>query len=261
MEDNMSLIKEKEIIRVILDEPQRLIDKIIKEVPYQLNINGEDIVNFVCTPEFIEDLAIGYIYSQGLMNNIQQINSIELIKGNTINIILDQWIEQSFQKKIMTSGERSLEQVDEVFEVQDSNKFIEVITPTKIYALTNRLFDESTLHSETGGVHNAALSSFDEQFYEFRKDIGRHNAADKLIGYCLRNKILLEDKILVFSGRISSEIIKKVARAKIPMIVSVSAPTDLAVETAQSLNITLVGFVRGKKMNIYNDCNRIKLNW
>ena len=161
----------------------------------------------------------------------------------------------------MTSGERSLDLLDENYESLRYNSAVEIITPERIYDLMDRLFDESTLHAETGGVHNAALSSFDEEFYAFRKDIGRHNAADKLIGHCLVNGLELKDKILVFSGRISSEIIKKVARAQIPMILSVSAPTDLAIKIAKNLNITLVGFVRGKKMNIYNDCGRIEIYW
>lgn len=257
----MTLIEEKEIVRVINNRPERLIDQVIKEVPYVLNINGGAVVNFVCTPELVEDLAIGYIYSQGLITDIDQIDKIEMLSENIINITLNNFSERNLLKKIMTSGERSLDLLDGSYEVLKNNLATESIKPEKIYALMNRLFDESTLHAETGGVHNAALSSFDGQFYEFRKDIGRHNAADKLIGHCLVKGITLEDKILVFSGRISSEIIKKVARAKIPMILSVSAPTDLAVNIAKELNITLVGFVRGKKMNIYNDCGRIDIKW
>lgn len=257
----MYLIEEKEIIRVILDRPERLMDKIIKEVPFTLTINKKEIVHLVCTPEYIEDLAVGYIYSQGLINSIHQVIGTELLERNIINIILRDFADQKLKKEIMTSGERRLKLVDENYEVLDFNASLESITPDEIYELSNRLFDASTLHAETGGVHNAALCSFDEQFFEFRKDIGRHNAVDKLIGFCLNNKILLTDKILVFSGRISSEIIKKVAKARLPMIISVSAPTDLAIEIAKALNITLVGFVRDKKMNIYNDCGRINIQW
>lgn len=257
----MSLIEEKEIVRVIFDRPERLKDKIIKEVAFTLKINEKEIVNLICTPEYIEDLAVGYIYSQGLIKNIHQIEALEILESNTIDMILRNFTVQKLQKEITTSGERSLKYVDENYKTLESNHSNEVITPNQIYDLTNRLFDASTLHSETGGVHNAALYSFDGQFFEFRKDIGRHNAADKLIGFCLNNEILLTDKILIFSGRISSEIIKKVAMANIPMIISVSAPTDLAVEIAKELNITLVGFVRGKKMNIYNDCGRINIKW
>lgn len=257
----MSLIEEKEIVKVIVNRPERLVDQVIKEVPYVLSINGQEIINFVCTPEFVEDLAIGYTYSQGLVTSIGQVDKIETLKGNIVNLTLKKFNEINLQKKIMTSGERSLDSLDKKYEKLEYNGTVESIKPERIYALMNRLYDESTLHAETGGVHNAALSSFDEQFYEFRKDIGRHNAADKLIGHCLVNGITLKDKILVFSGRISSEIIKKVARARIPMILSVSAPTDVAVNIAKELNITLVGFVRGKKMNIYNDCGRISIDW
>lgn len=257
----MSLSEEKEIIRVVNNQPVHLIDQVIKEVPYILKINEKTVVSFVCTPEFIKDLSIGYIFSQGLINRINQVDKIEIREENIINIKMDNYNEKKFTKNIMTSGERSLKPLDETLESLRCNKAMGRITPDRIYGLTNKLFEASTLHAATGGVHNAALTSFSEDFFEFRKDIGRHNAVDKLIGYCLTQGISFENKILVFSGRISSEIIKKVARAKIPIIISVSAPTNLAIEIAKEVNITLIGFVRGKKMNIYNDCSRVAIHW
>jgi len=214
-------------------------------------------VNLVCTPEFIEDLAVGYLYSQGLFNTVEQINDIKISNDNSINVSIDGFVEKKLNQTIMTSGERSFETEDNSYEVLKCDVSLEKLMPDQIYKLCDKLFEVSTLHAETGGVHNAALSSFEDNFYEFRKDIGRHNAVDKLIGYCLINDISLNNKILVFSGRISSEIIKKIAKARIPMIISVSAPTDLAIEIAKKLRITLIGFVRGRKMNIYEDCGRV----
>jgi len=261
MEDKMSLIEEKEIIRVIDNQPEHLIDQVIKEVPYVLKINEKTVVSFVCTPEFIEDLSIGYIFSQGIIDRINQVNKIEIREENIININIENYERKKFTNNIMTSGERSLNSLDEIIESLRCHEGMGRINPDTIYGLTNKLFEASTLHAATGGVHNAALTSFAEDFFEFRKDIGRHNAVDKLIGYCLTKEISLENKILVFSGRVSSEIIKKVARAKIPIIISVSAPTDLAIEISKKVNITLIGFVRGKKMNIYNDCGRVAIHW
>jgi FdhD protein len=260
MEDRMPLIENIEIIRVIHNQPKFLIDQVVKEVPYALNINGKILVSLICTPEFVEDLSIGYLFSQGLISSINEVDKVDISEENIINIKLNKYDKGNFINSIMSSGERSLNRLDETIESLRYDKAIGTVTPDTIYEFCNRLFKASTLHAATGGVHNAALFSFNKDFFEFRKDIGRHNAVDKLIGYCLSKEISLEDKILVFSGRISSEIIRKVAKAKIPMIISVSAPTDLSIKIAKGINITLVGFVRGKKMNIYNDCGHVALS-
>src|SRR6056297_1007941 len=103
MEDKMSLIEEKEIIRVIDNQPEHLIDQVIKEVPYVLKINEKTVVSFVCTPEFIEDLSIGYIFSQGIIDRINQVNKIEIREENIINIKIENYDRKNFTKNIMTS--------------------------------------------------------------------------------------------------------------------------------------------------------------
>jgi FdhD protein len=111
-------------------------------------------------------------------------------------------------------------------------------------------------YRETGGVHSAALAEKDNILI-VREDIGRHNTVDKILGYAMLNSINLSDKVILISGRISSEIVLKTIKTKIPMIVSRSAPTDQAVEHARDSNITLIGFVRGQRMNVYSGLGRI----
>ncbi|BBP92837.1 hypothetical protein BsIDN1_64550 [Bacillus safensis] len=116
--------------------------------------------------------------------------------------------------------------------------------------------EESQLFQHTGGVHNAGLCDTEKLFIT-RTDIGRHNALDKIYGYCLLQRIPLRDKILVFSGRISSEVLLKAAKLGVSIVISKSAPTELALKMAEELNITTVGFVRGKSFNIYTHPHRI----
>ncbi len=112
---------------------------------------------------------------------------------------------------------------------------------------------KSQLFVKTGGVHSCALCSIQEILI-FQEDIGRHNALDKVFGKALMDDISTRDKIILTSGRISSEILIKAAKRQIPVIVSRSAPTSLSVEMANKLNITLIGFARGGgKMNIYSN--------
>ena len=116
----------------------------------------------------------------------------------------------------------------------------------------------SKLFKSTGGAHAAALCDSD-RLLVFKEDIGRHNAVDKAFGECLTNGIETEGKLLLTSGRISSEILLKSVKRGIAILASRSAPTSLAVQFAEKAGLTLVGFVRGKRMNVYSNAQRIKL--
>jgi FdhD protein len=119
--------------------------------------------------------------------------------------------------------------------------------------------EQSTDFKQTGGVHNAALCTSDELIIS-RTDIGRHNALDKIYGYCLQKKIPRADKVLAFSGRLSSEVLLKVAKIGIGIILSKSAPTTLGIDLANDLGITMVGFIRQNQLNVYSHPERINLN-
>ncbi|MDP2960581.1 MAG: formate dehydrogenase accessory sulfurtransferase FdhD, partial [candidate division Zixibacteria bacterium] len=116
--------------------------------------------------------------------------------------------------------------------------------------LMNEFEVKSSVFKSTGGTHSAALAD-KEKILLFKEDIGRHNAVDKILGESLIENIPWQDKLLISSGRVSSDILLKAGRAKINLIISRSAPTSLALELAQRLGITVIGFARGKRMNIY----------
>ncbi len=117
---------------------------------------------------------------------------------------------------------------------------------------------ESKIYLQTGGVHSAALAD-NAGILIFKEDIGRHNAIDKVIGQGLREKVDFSNKIMITSGRISSEVLLKTQKCRIPLIVSKSAPTNQAVKLAKDMGITLIGFARGARMNVYSEEARIKL--
>ncbi|CRG03243.1 formate dehydrogenase accessory protein [Streptococcus pneumoniae] len=131
------------------------------------------------------------------------------------------------------------------------------ITPQQVLNMMTRLQSASTIFKQTGGLHNAAISDGDT-FFEHRQDIGRHNALDKLYGFCIQNHIPVRNKVLIFSGRISSEILIKAAKIGVGVILSKSAPTTLAIQLAHDLNITAVGFIRDGNFNVYSHPERIK---
>jgi FdhD protein len=126
------------------------------------------------------------------------------------------------------------------------------ISPSEVFALMDGFVQRSGLYKATGGVHSAALCDRASILF-FAEDIGRHNAVDKIFGHCILEDIPTNDRILLTSGRISSEILLKVAKGNIPIIISKSAPTNLAVRLANDFGITLIGFVRGRSMNAYTN--------
>lgn len=133
------------------------------------------------------------------------------------------------------------------------------ITTDDCFRLMRDMQDSAVTFQETGGVHNAALCDVNGIVLS-RMDIGRHNALDKIYGYCIRNNISMQDKIIVFSGRISSEILMKVSKIGCEIVLSKSAPTELALQLAEQLGITTVGFIRQNALNIYTHKERIQLS-
>ena len=125
-----------------------------------------------------------------------------------------------------------------------------------VFTLAGEFQHRSHVFRTTGGVHSAALCDT-KSILLFSEDIGRHNAIDKIFGECLLQDIPTDDRLIITSGRISSEILLKVAKRNIPILISRSAPTDLGVKLADDLGITLLGFVRGKRMNAYTNDWRI----
>lgn len=132
------------------------------------------------------------------------------------------------------------------------------MTTEDCFRLMHEMQDGANIFKKTGGVHNAALCNVNGIVLS-RMDIGRHNALDKIYGYCLRNNISMQDKIIVFSGRISSEILLKVSKIGCEIVLSKSAPTELALQLAEQLGITTVGFIRQHTLNIYTHPKRILL--
>ena len=126
-----------------------------------------------------------------------------------------------------------------------------VISAEDVFGLVKQFQHRSEVYRATGGVHSAALCR-GRQILVFAEDIGRHNAVDKIFGRCLLEDIATEGGVVVTSGRISSEILLKVAKRDIPLLLSKAAPTNLGVKLADDLGITLIGFVRGRRMNVYS---------
>ncbi|WHY70069.1 formate dehydrogenase accessory sulfurtransferase FdhD [Neobacillus sp. SuZ13] len=239
-------------------------DSIVTEHPITIKLNQNEFATLVCTPEYIEDMVIGFLVSEGVIRGFEDIDDIWIqvkegfahVKTNYVN----HFYKKFHSKRYITSCCGKSRQGFVFFnDAKMSRKFKDVhvkITYKECFHLMEEMQKSSSEFIETGGVHNASLCSKDGIILS-RVDIGRHNALDKIYGYCLRNQISLRDKVIVFSGRLSSEILAKVAKIGCEVVLSKSAPTELALELAEELGITTVGFIRKHSLNVYTRLDRI----
>lgn len=255
----MDLIDEFKITRMEGDQCTVVDDQVVKEFPLTLLVNGRELVTLACSPAYLDELALGYLYSEGLIETAANLLTMRL-EDDRVVVQLTGALKEfpPMAQTIITSGcGRSTIHTDlsgsNLQKVTSAIRFSHEL----IYNLTNNLNRSSALFQETGGVHNALLADNEGSVEIFREDVGRHNAVDKLIGYMLAHELTPDDKIFLTTGRISTEILLKTARRAVPVLVSRSAPTDMAIRLAYRLGITLIGFARGKRMNIYTHPERI----
>ena len=255
----MNIIKKVNITRINKELQEDTWDSIIEEIPLDIFVNHEFYAALMCTPIEVMELAVGFLYSEGVISSMSSIKSIEEKYENRVCIILDHEITVDHNNtRAITSGcgngsihVISLEECSVKF--IDSNYKIAIVDILKLMSEFN---SKSELFKQTGGVHSCCICS-DSDMLVFSEDIGRHNALDKVVGKALMSNMNLKDKLVMTTGRISSDIVVKVAKAGIPIIVSHSAPTSLALSIAKAANITLIGFARGSRMNIYCSQHRI----
>jgi len=244
-------------------EWREVAEVVVVEQPVTIYLNGQELITLLCTPEYLEDLAVGFLAGEGFLTLPQDLESVsaDYQKGQVWVSAARQDLLTSgtFLKRYLSTGcgkGTGFYSFDDARRLKPLAKSLRV-SPLEVLALVQRLQECSQLFRATGGVHSGALGK-GEELAVFREDLGRHNAVDKIIGCCWRQKIEARQYMLAVSGRVASEILLKAAKAGIEVLVSCSAPTRLAVEWAQQLGITLIGFVRGGRFNVYTHPERIE---
>jgi FdhD protein len=254
--------KEIKVLRAYVQERQEKLDLVAVETPLTLVLNGQEFITLLCTPDQMEHLAVGFLRSEGILKAKEDVVSVHYDEEQGSVMVRTAkeggLAEKLYGKRTLTSGCGKGTIFFNVLDSLTSKPLTHPVpvTPAEILSLNKELQERGNTFKETGGVHSAALCSPSE-IVVFSEDIGRHNAVDKILGQALMEDIRLQDKLLVTSGRISSEILLKAGKLGIAMIVSRTAPTSLSVELAEQLGITLVGFVRGGRMNIYTHAWRV----
>jgi FdhD protein len=233
------------------------------ETHLHLMVNDVEMATLVCSPQAYQELAIGYLLSEGILNDYQDLVEIWCDdQQQMVKVYTDKpWVPQknAAYRQVNSCagrGQQGLQtKPDGIGPTLDDHLFFH---PEQIFAMVDELEKRGETFRLTGGTHSAALG-YQGQLLVSYEDIGRHNAVDKVFGYAFFHQIPLDDKYLVLSGRIASEILLKAARRHIPLVISRSAATSLAVDLAEEMGITMVGFTRGDKFNIYCHPERIKI--
>ena len=242
------------ILRATRDRIKEMEDIVVKEFHLTIILNDRELVTLLCSPEKLDFLAIGFLFSEGLINSKRDIKEIDLdAEENLVRVATKKPLK--FPKDILSKrligssggkGASPFVGIDPRSKIDTSI----YVSPSEVLDLVDQFVHRSGLFESTGGVHSAALCDT-KSVLVFSEDIGRHNAIDKVFGECLLKDIPIHDRLLVTSGRVSSEILSKAAKRRIPLLISKSAPTNLGVQLANEVGITLIGFVREKRMNIY----------
>lgn len=260
-EAGMEGIVKRKVLKIKNGEKSMEDDSIIEEYPFTIFLNGNEFITLLCTQSSLDYLTVGFLISEGLIDGKDDIKKIDIDKakgiGRVETVKQTNLMEKLYGKRTLTSG---CGKGTVFYSVVDSFKSKKVdpdfkLNPEGLIDLVRKFNRYSDVFMETGGVHSCALSD-GKDILVFADDVGRHNALDKIIGEAVMKDIDFSDKIVLTTGRISSEIMIKLAKRGIPAVVSKSAPTDLAIKIATDLNITVVGFARGLKMNLYTNIDK-----
>ncbi len=233
-------------------------DVVAIEEPLEIRVDGEPLAVTMRTPGHDEELALGFLYSEGLIDGIRPAGLTDDLANNTIEVSGPLVREPSRRRFYTTSscgvcGKGALEEVA----VQSAPLPDGPRVPRALLAGLPERLEQPTFRS-TGGLHATGLFEPDGRLLLTREDVGRHNAMDKVIGRALLEGLIpLGERILCVSGRLSFELVQTAAGAGAPILVAVGAPSSLAVELAADRGMTLCGFARGERVNVYTHPHRV----
>lgn len=263
------------VVRVGADRSHER-DQVAVEEPMEVRVNGAPFAVIMRTPGADRELAAGFLFAEDVVRSSDELLTIEECedtteegRGNTLNVtVAGEAVERlsarlgERRQVMMTAscglcGRRTIETLRARVASVDGSWTIDA---DRLRRLPSRLREAQIVFETTGGLHAAGLFDRDGTLRHIAEDVGRHNAVDKIIGRrLLEDTLPLNDSILVVSGRTSFELVQKALLAGIPFVAAVSAPSSLAIELAQASGITLCGFVRGERFNVYSHDERIEV--
>ena len=242
---------------------EKLADHVVIEQAVTIMVDKVGSFTIMATPSDIEALAIGFVYSEGMINNIDDVVDVSTKPQlpNVVGIVVYDPTQIAIRRNMIVAsscgmcGTRNIDKM--LSEMPVCGRSLEVSSDL-LMEVTDHLRSMQQIFQTTGGSHAAGIFNCSGEIIAFAEDLGRHSALDKAIGKCLLDKLPMKGCGVALSGRVSLEMVTKAARAGIELIAAVSASSSFAIEAAEQWNITLCGFVRRDKINIYTHPERIK---
>jgi FdhD protein len=247
-------------------------DRLAAEEPLEVRLDGEPLTVMMRTPGADRELVLGFLFGEGIIGGAEDVLEIRPVPNgehpeleNVLDVALRAGApgrDSRWQRQFFAASSCGLCGVSSIEAVHRQAEPIEAdeprLDPEVVFQLEGKLRAEQTVFALTGGLHAAGLFTAAGELVAAREDVGRHNAVDKVIGYALeRGMVPLREHILMVSGRTSFEIVQKALEARIPVVAAVSAPSSLARDLAQASNQTLIGFLRGRRLNVYAGRRRL----
>lgn len=250
-------------------EPQREEDELAGEEPLEIRVQGRPVSVTMRTPGDDEELALGFLLSEGLLRGRQHVADVVPVEKdgrcNTVDVRLVEGVSVDFERltrHVFASsscglcGKVTIDAVQQQFPPIRSTMTVDAST---LLRLPRKSREGQAVFNRTGGLHAATLFDQAGKLIVLREDVGRHNAVDKVLGYALRKDLFPLDRyMLLVSGRSSFEIMQKALAGRLPIVAAVSAPSSLAVQFAEASGQTLVGFLREGRMNVYAGVERVR---
>lgn len=253
---------DREVVRVNAEKASNVTQPVATEIPFTIFINDIETATFQCTPSDLKELAVGFLFTSGLLKSVSDINSCIIDKTRwSVHLQSSRAPDTAvINRRLFTSGCGKGVMFADINELSNRTPLDSSITISRkqINKISAWLQNESSpLSRATGCLHTAALSHEGNIPDIFVDDIGRHNAVDKTIGMCLLCNRKLSEMILITSGRVSSEILHKARKCNIVIIIARGAPTHQTIIHAENMNICVIGFARGHGFTVYSHGERI----
>lgn len=224
---------------------------VVTEVPFRIVVDGTELATMMCTPVKLRELTLGFLAFERIIDSMDDVVSVEVDEDKSDAYVQLNKPLKKIERSIFTSGCGGGVTFHLDFHDYPLVRTKRMLDPKTVPRLIQELQNAAVLYHQSRGIHTAALSD-GEKLIAVAEDVGRHNALDKLRGEILDREIDTKDQILISTGRISSEMLRKAARMNTPFVISRTSPTSLSIHVAKRLGITLIGYVRRDKFNVYS---------
>ena len=255
----MGVQSSRTIVRVVQGQKEQAQRTVVEEYPLRLRVNGRDLATLVCSPHQLNFLLAGFFRLQGFIDSLDDILSMGVCADfGLAELRIKKELPERLQPTLTSGCGTGIAYNLSQKLLETSRQRSRSYRGEELFRLMKDLYAEAEQYRNHGGIHSAAIGDAGGLLL-YAEDIGRHNTLDRLVGEALFKRVKLQDRMLVSSGRVSTEMVAKAARIGIGLIATRTSPTDKAIELCEQAGITLVGYLRGENMEIYSQPQQLHI--